>query len=195
MEAGPPWCITQKLVLPIRHLSPFRTPLVADDDGRIHLRVSMCASCRRGNASQIGVRWQYCPPTLRRSASISTSKIPRTNALSLSTFPTFSSETLLRSPSHYPLSVPHSISQRNSSAHLSSTMPASKKDFPSAQLQRYLVESRAQGSVAPFTATMEGSATKREEMKGFLAAWGEHWKRMADDGNVHANSDAFLPDL
>jgi hypothetical protein len=57
-------------------------------------------------------------------------------------------------------------------------MPKSKT-FPSAQLQSYLKESRAQGSVPPFaTATDTPVSTKQAALGDYLASWGDNWKRL-----------------
>jgi hypothetical protein len=56
-------------------------------------------------------------------------------------------------------------------------MQTSKKTFPSAQLQTYLKERRAHGSVPPFTAPAENAIENRTaQMEEYLVAWEHDWK-------------------
>jgi hypothetical protein len=57
-------------------------------------------------------------------------------------------------------------------------MPTSKKIlFPPPQLQTYLKESRAHGSIPPFTApAMDATGKKKTEMQEYLLAWEQNWK-------------------
>lgn len=65
-------------------------------------------------------------------------------------------------------------------------MPTPQKPFPSVQLQSYITEPRAHGSVPPFTviATDEAAASKQAGMKEYLAAWEESWNRIGHLGST-----------
>jgi hypothetical protein len=71
-------------------------------------------------------------------------------------------------------------------------MPKSKKNFPSVQLQSYLNEPRAAGSVPKFTALTEDVAsTKEAAMREYLVAWEEKWKRSETTRYAQSNYHAF----
>jgi len=63
-------------------------------------------------------------------------------------------------------------------------MPTSKKIlFHSPQLQTYLKESRAHGSIPPFTAAaMDATGKKKTEMQEYLMAWEQNWKGLGLTG-------------
>jgi hypothetical protein len=63
-------------------------------------------------------------------------------------------------------------------------MPTSKKIlFPSPQLQTYLKESRAHGSISPFTAAATDAIGKEKtEMQEYLLAWEQNWKGLGSTG-------------
>jgi hypothetical protein len=73
-------------------------------------------------------------------------------------------------------------------------MPTSKKIlFHSPQLQTYLKESRAHGSIPPFTAAaMDATGKKKTEMQEYMLAWEQNWKGLGSTGYAlifyHASS-------
>jgi hypothetical protein len=73
-------------------------------------------------------------------------------------------------------------------------MPTSKKIlFHSPQLQTYLKESRAHGSIPPFTAAaMDVTGKEKTEMQEYLLAWEQNWKGLEPAGYAlifyHASS-------
>jgi hypothetical protein len=73
-------------------------------------------------------------------------------------------------------------------------MPTSKKIlFHSPQLQNYLKELRAHGSIPPFTAaTMDATGKKETEMQEYLLVWERNWKGLGSTGYAlifcHASS-------
>ena len=73
-------------------------------------------------------------------------------------------------------------------------MPTPKKPFPSVQLQSYITEPRAHGSVPPFivVATDEAVTSKEAGMKECLAVWEENWKRLGTIRYVPTDLCAFF---
>jgi hypothetical protein len=73
-------------------------------------------------------------------------------------------------------------------------MPTSKKIFfHSPQLQTYLKESQAHGSIPPFAATAtDATGKKKTEMQEYLLAWEQNWKGLGSTGYAlifyHASS-------
>ena len=76
-------------------------------------------------------------------------------------------------------------------------MPTPKKPFPSVQLQSYITEPRAHGSVPPFVvvATDEAATSKEAGMKECLAAWEENWKRLGAIRYVPTDGMPFAESL
>ena len=65
-------------------------------------------------------------------------------------------------------------------------MPKPQESIPSVQLQSYIREPRAHGSVPPFvvTATDEAATSKEAGMKEYLANWEENWNRIGHLGSA-----------
>ena len=76
-------------------------------------------------------------------------------------------------------------------------MPRSQNIYPSAQLQTFLNEPRAHGSVSPFTTAVQGAnARKNAEIEEYLVAWEQNWKRLEATLYVLSNRlTSFLESL
>ena len=65
-------------------------------------------------------------------------------------------------------------------------MPKPQEPFPSVQLQSYITEPRAHGSVPPFVVITNGEAATSKEagIKEYLANWEENWNRIGHLGST-----------